>query len=113
MTNPSVLVRRNASAAMRASYNLLAFRRRPTTGCRGVGVLNKGSGVCHGNRPHGRAATLGRSGRGHRLRSDSRQAGWHGMAWWNALTEELRAGWLQGAGTTVPADAWVAYKRSA
>lgn len=34
-----------------------------------------------------------------------------GIAWWNQFTEAERAQWLAVAGTAVPADAWVAYKR--
>lgn len=34
-----------------------------------------------------------------------------GMVWWNSLTEADRAAWLAQAGSAVPADAWVAYKR--
>ena len=34
-----------------------------------------------------------------------------GIAWWNRLTEAERAQWLAVAGSAVPADAWVAYKR--
>jgi hypothetical protein len=34
-----------------------------------------------------------------------------GMAWWNGLTEQERAWWIQMAGNTgVPADAWAAFK---
>jgi hypothetical protein len=34
-----------------------------------------------------------------------------GMVWWNSLTEADRTAWLARAGSAVPADAWVAYKR--
>lgn len=34
-----------------------------------------------------------------------------GIEWWNALTEQERAEWLQKAGSAVVADAWKAFKR--
>lgn len=33
-----------------------------------------------------------------------------GIIWWNGLTERARADWLRRAGSTVPADAWRAFK---
>lgn len=37
-----------------------------------------------------------------------------GMAWWNGLTDQERADWMERAGNTgVAADAWAAYKRAA
>ena len=35
-----------------------------------------------------------------------------GMDWWNQLTEDERANWLQIAGSAVPAEAWAAYQRT-
>ncbi len=36
-----------------------------------------------------------------------------GIAWWNGLTEQERARWMQAAGNTgVAADAWKAFKES-
>lgn len=32
-----------------------------------------------------------------------------GIAWWNSLSEEVRAHWLKKAGSAVPADGWLAY----
>ena len=34
-----------------------------------------------------------------------------GMNWWNQLTEDARAHWLQIAGSAIPAEAWAAYQR--
>ncbi len=36
-----------------------------------------------------------------------------GMAWWNELTEQRRAHWLQLAGSCRPVDAWHCFKRAA
>lgn len=36
-----------------------------------------------------------------------------GMAWWNHLTEQERAAWLQRAGSAVAADAWAEFQRGA
>lgn len=33
-----------------------------------------------------------------------------GMRWWNGLTENARAFWLEQCGSAVPADAWATYK---
>lgn len=35
-----------------------------------------------------------------------------GIDWWNGLSEERRAHWLQVAGSAVPADAWRAFLES-
>ena len=37
----------------------------------------------------------------------------NGIAWWNRLTAASRAHWLRIAATSVPADAWAAFKRHA
>lgn len=35
-----------------------------------------------------------------------------GMDWWNQLTEQNRAYWMEVAESAVPADAWAAYLRA-
>ena len=35
-----------------------------------------------------------------------------GMEWWNALSEPVRAFWLNQAGSAAPADAWERYKQA-
>jgi hypothetical protein len=34
-----------------------------------------------------------------------------GLKWWNNLTPEQRADWMQVAGSCVPAEAWALFKR--
>jgi hypothetical protein len=35
-----------------------------------------------------------------------------GIVWWNSLTDKERLVWLIKAGSTIPAAAWAAYRRT-
>jgi hypothetical protein len=35
-----------------------------------------------------------------------------GMTWWNGLTKQQRAEWLERAGSAIPAHAWAEFKRA-
>lgn len=34
-----------------------------------------------------------------------------GVEWWNHITEDERAYWLERAKSAVPADAWIAFRK--